>query len=155
MAKPHTPEVVELEPSAAALLREVVRMDGLPDFFGRAFHAVASAAAAQGVTLVGPPLGIYFGMPAETIDVGGGFPTDRPIDADDGVIAFTLPGGRAAQVLHVGPYDQMEATYNALMAWSAEQGLNLGPLMWECYLTEPDPAAQEATQTLIVWPLAD
>ena len=47
----------------------------------------------------------------------------------------------------------MQETYGRLMAWLGEQGVAPGPLMWECYLNEPDPARPEASQTLIVWPL--
>ena len=62
--------------------------------------------------------------------------------------------GRAAQVLHEGPYDEMSVTYGRLMEWFAEQGLTPAPMMWESYLNEPDPAAPEEAKTLIVWPIA-
>ncbi len=154
MAESRNPEVVDLEPRTAALLREVVRMDALPAYFERAFNTVARVVTAQKRTLAGPPLAMYFGMPSETVDVGAGFPVDGPLSPDAGVTTVPLPGGPAAQVLHVGSYDAMSATYQRLMAWVAEQGLRPGPIMWESYLTQPDPAAPEATQTLIVWPLA-
>lgn len=154
MAETPAPEIITLEPQPVALLRETVRMDALPDYFGRAFTSAARVAGMQGVPLAGPPVGVYYGMPSETADVGAGFPTAVAISPDAGVSAETLPGGRAAQVLHVGSYDSMQQTYGRLMAWLAEQGLTPGQVMWEVYLTEPDPAHPEATQTLIVWPLA-
>lgn len=147
------PEIVTLSPQPVAVLRETVRMDVLSDFFDRAFHAAARTASAQGVIIVGPPVGIYFGMPSETVDVGAGFPTDRPVSPDAGVSAETLPGGRAAQIVHQGSYDSMRQTYDRLLAWLSQQGLTPGPVMWESYLTEPNPAHPEETQTLIVWPL--
>lgn len=147
------PLIVTLQPTTVAALRETVRMDALPDFFDRAFHAVTAAATAQGVAIAGPPLGIYFSMPTDTVDVAAGFPTSAPVGDADDVSNVNLPGGRAVQLLHVGPYDTLERAYGALEAWVAEQSLALGPFMWETYLNEPvDPAT---TQTLIVWPLAD
>jgi len=154
MPEQPVPEIVSLEPRPAALLRETVRMDALVEYFDRAFHTVARVAGEQGVSFAGPPVGVYFGMPSETVDVGAGFPTDRPVTPDAGVTAETLPGGRAVQLLHVGTYDALVDSYGRLMAWVEAQGLTPGPLMWEVYLTEPDPAAPEATRTLIVWPLA-
>lgn len=150
----HTPTIVTLEPQHVAMLRETVRMDALTAFFDRAFHAVAALVEAQGVAFAGPPVGVYFGMPTETVDLGVGFPVDRPISPDAGVTAATLPAGPAAQVVHEGTYDSMAGTYERLMAWLAEQGREPGPLMWESYLTEPDDDHPESTQTLIVWPLA-
>lgn len=149
----HSPEIVTLAPQHVALVRGTVRMDALPDFFGRAFQATFQAAQAQGIALAGPPVGVYYGMPSETVDVGAGFPTEHPVTPDADVTAALLPGGAAAQVLHEGSYDALQETYGRLMAWLGEQGVAPGPLMWECYLNEPDPARPEASQTLIVWPL--
>ena len=154
MSDNHAPEIVTLEPRPVALLRETVRMDALTAYYDRAFHTVMSTVGAQGVSIAGPPVGVYYGMPSETVDVAAGFPTDRPIAPDAGVTPETLPGGRAAQILHVGSYDALQETYGRLQQWLGEQGLTPGPVMWETYLTEPDDAHPEATQTLIVWPLA-
>lgn len=149
------PQLVTLEPATVAALRETVPMAELPSFFDRAFHATMAAAQGQGVAVVGPPVGVYFGTPSETVDVAGGFPTAAPVAAADGVSAITLPGGRAAQILHVGTYDAMEQTYGRLTAWMGEQGIKTSDVMWEVYLTEPTPEAPESWQTLIVWPLAE
>lgn len=149
------PQIVTLQPATVAVVREVVPMKELSDFFSRAFHATMGAAHAQGVAVVGPPVGVYYGMPSETVDVAAGFPTAGPVAGEDGVSSASLPGGRAVQVLHIGSYDAMEQTYNRLMAWVEEQGLAPGDLMWETYLTEPTPEAPESMQTLITWPLAD
>ena len=149
------PEIVTLEPQPVGVVRERVPMTALPEFFGRAFHAVFEATAQQGVVVVGPPLGIYFGMPTDTVDVAAGFPTDRPVAPAGSVTGDTLPGGRAGQILHVGSYDAMAETYGRLMAWLSEQGLAAGPVMWESYLTEPDPDAVDATLTRITWPVVE
>lgn len=155
MTQTHAPEIVTLQPSPAALMRETVRLDALAPFFERAFTTVAGTVGRQGGTLTGAPIAVYYGMPSETVDVGAGFPTAGPITPDAGVVAETLPGGRAVQLLHEGPYEQLESTYGRLMGWLAGEQLTPGPVMWECYLNEPDPAAPEATRTLIVWPLAE
>lgn len=149
------PQLVTLEPVTLAALRETVPMNALPAFFGRAFNATYAAAQQQGIPVVGPPLGIYYSMPTDTVDVAAGFPTARPVAASGGVTPVELPGGRAAQVLHRGPYDTMEQTYNRLLAWVAERGLKAAKIMWESYLNEPLPDAPEATETLITWPLEE
>ena len=148
------PQIVILGPADAAVLRETVPMDALGEFFNRAFHATMAAAQAQGVPVVGPPFGMYFGMPSDTVDVAAGFPTASPVTERDGVTAVELPGGQAAQVLHVGSYDDLEKTYGRLMAWLGQQGLEPGPRMCESYLNEPDPDHPESAETLVTWPLA-
>ena len=148
---PTDPAIVELEPATAAVVRETVSMTALAEFFGRVFPATMAAAQAQGIELSGPPIAIYYGMPTDTVDVAGGFPTAEPVATDAGITSADLPGGRAVQVLHVGPYDTLEQTYGRLMAWIGEQGLTPGDVMWESYLNDPEES--ETAETLIVWPL--
>lgn len=151
----NAPELVTLAPTVVAVVREVVPMSELTTFFDRAFRAVAAAAGAQGVALSGPPFGAYYGMPTETVDLAAGFPVERELAASGDVTSATLPGGRAAQVMHVGSYDSLGQTYEQLMGWLRQEGLTPDSMMWESYLTEPDAAHPEATLTRITWPLAE
>ncbi|MCR8895448.1 GyrI-like domain-containing protein [Gordonia sp. GONU] len=156
MTDPSTePQIVELTPARVAVHREKVPMTGLPQFFDRSFHAVDDAMRNAGASVVGPPLGLYHGMPTDTVDVAAGFPTDRDVSVDGEVTTETLPGGRAAQILHIGSYDAMEQTYGRLMQWMQAQNLRPAGVMWESYLTEPDENDLSSMQTLIVWPLED
>ncbi|MCA1780877.1 MAG: GyrI-like domain-containing protein [Dermatophilaceae bacterium] len=151
-----TPELVTLEPTTAAVLRETVPMSELTDFFDRAFHAVMVTVQAQEVAVTGPPFAIYYGMPTDTVDLAVGFPTATPVSPADGVVAAELPGGRAAQLLHVGPYDQLESAYGRVMAWLSEKDHRPADVMWETYLNEPAPDGDPtANQTLITWPIVD
>lgn len=151
------PEVVTLPPMTVAVLRETAPMDALPQFFKRAYVAVGASLASRGIRISGPPMGIYHGMPTETADVSAGYPIEGEIDAPDGVHTETLPGGRAAQLLHVGLYDTLDQSYAKLVSWMTEQGLTPGPLIWETYLTEAPGAGgdPESTQTRITWSLLE
>lgn len=150
------PEIVTLSAMPVAVVREVVPMRQLTDFFDRAYRTVAATVGKQGVVITGPPVGVYFGTPTDTVDVAAGFPTDRPVTAEDAVTAETLPGGRAAQIMHVGSYDSLQQTYGRLMTWLQDQKLGGGPVMWESYLTEPTPGGdQHDMLTRITWPLAE
>jgi effector-binding domain-containing protein len=152
--EPGEPRVADVEEATVALIRERVPMDGLPDFFDRAFHVLGEAAAQGRLTIVGPPVGVYFGMPTDTVDVGVGFPVTGEVQGGVDVVVETLPAGPAASVVHAGSYDSMEQTYARLTHWVEDQGLAPGPVMWETYLTEPTPEADPADmRTLITWPV--
>lgn len=148
------PQVVTLEPATAAVVRETVPMGELTGFFDRAFRAVMEVAVAQEVAVTGPPFAAYHGMPGQSVDVSGGFPTATPVTPAGGVTAMTLPGGRAVQLMHAGSYDTLEESYGLLMTWMEHRGLARAPLMWETYLTEPTPDGDPAANlTLITWPI--
>lgn len=149
-----SPEVVELDPQEAVAVRGDVAIAELSGFFGRAFREAAEAASASGVDIVGPPFGFYPEMPTETVAVEAGFPVSAPAVTHGNAHRFVLPGGRAVQAIHTGPYDTMEDTYNDLQAWMAEQGLVPAVGMWECYLSDPQVELDPANwQTRIVWPI--
>lgn len=130
-------------------------MAELTEFFGRAFTEAARAAAAAGVEIVGPPFGFYPEMPTDVVVVEAGFPVSARPASDGEAHALLLPGGRAVHAIHVGPYDTMEQTYEAVQSWMTAEGLQPAVGMWESYLSdpeaEPDPAAW---RTGIIWPLA-
>jgi effector-binding domain-containing protein len=153
--QPTDPDIVTVEPTEVVLVRDRVPMGSLRDFFDRSFAALGEAAEQGRLRFAGPPVGVYHGLPDETVDVGVGFPTAGPVDLGEDLVVETLPGGRALQIVHLGSYDTLQETYARVMAWVAEQGLEPGPVMWETYLTEPTPDGDPADmRTMITWPLA-
>lgn len=149
-----TPELVTLQPTTAAVVRATVPMSELTAFFDRAFHAVMEAVQAQDASITGPPFAIYYGMPSETVDLAAGFPVTAAIEPSGEVTPSELPGGQAAQLLHVGSYDSLEGAYGQVIAWMGAHGHRPAEVMWESYLNEPSPDGDpSANQTLITWPV--
>jgi effector-binding domain-containing protein len=154
-----TPEIksAELHEQPTAVVRETVPVTGLREFFGRAYGAVLGAVRQQHAQLSGPPFALYRGTPSDVVDVEAGFPLDAPLPGagDGGVTAGSLPAGPAYEALHIGPYEDLEKTYQALIARMAAEAVAPAEEMWEYYLsdpgTEPDPARWK---TLVVWPVA-
>ncbi|MCC5952685.1 MAG: hypothetical protein JJU45_11380 [Acidimicrobiia bacterium] len=64
--------------------------------------------------------------------------------------------GTAARSTHHGSFDGLGEAWGRLGAFIGEQGRAPGPVMWECYLTEPSPDMDPADlRTELTWPLAD
>jgi effector-binding domain-containing protein len=145
---------VERAPQPIVGLREVVPMGDLSEFFGRAFAAAAAELARQGVEPAGPPVALYRGPFAETVDVVAGFPVKQAMTPAPGLVAASLPGGQIVATIHTGPYDALSMTYSQLSGWFAERGLTPAETVWEEYVVgpdvEPDPARW---QTRILFPV--
>jgi effector-binding domain-containing protein len=148
------PEIVEIEPETALVMSGEVPFAELVDFFTAAFTATAEAAVDAGVELAGPPVGYYPTTPTDIVTIEAGFPVSGPVESTEEVHPLVLPAGRAVVAMHVGPYDTLGETYEAVMAWMREHGLQpVGP-MWECYVTDPGENPDPATwETKIVWPI--
>jgi effector-binding domain-containing protein len=147
--------VTTIERQRAAAVRAEVPIEEIRAEFDRGFGEVVRVAEAQGVAITGPPFGFYPRMPTDTVEVAVGFPVSAPVTPNGDVIPFELPGGRVVTGIHVGPYENLEASYRELTDWAAAQGLSLAGHMWESYLTDPRAEPDPATwQTRITCPLA-
>lgn len=129
----------DIPTETVAVLHRLVPVSDLPAFFQEAFGQVAGALPAAGGSISGPPFGWYHATPTDGVDVSAGFPVAGDVHTPDGgVVVVERPGGRAAVGTHVGPYDTLEETYGAMLAWLAAQSLAPRGDMWEEYLTPPE-----------------
>ena len=65
-----------------------------------------------------------------------------------------LAEGRAAQVLHIGPYDQEPPTISALHAFIKAEGLTRAGRHHEIYLSDARRTAPEKLKTILRQPVA-
>ena len=137
------------------VMRTEATVEGIPEFLDRAYGAAAAHAQVSGVEIVGPPFARYevLNGPESGFSIEAGFPVSSAVDGSGVVEASALPGGPAAATWHIGPYDTMQPTYAATMAWIEEQGAAPSGPPWEVYYsdpsTEPDPTTW---RTEVIWP---
>lgn len=139
-----SPEVVTLEPRTTAVVQAVVPMADLRAFFDRSFGELAAALADQGVAPTGPAFALHHRRPDDTADLEVGFPTARAVEPAGEVVAGSLPGGRAARLVHQGGYDGLGEAWGRLVAWAGEQGSQPDGPFLEVYVTEPRPDVDPA-----------
>ncbi|GEL16199.1 GyrI-like domain-containing protein [Pseudonocardia asaccharolytica] len=150
------PELVSVHPATTAVIRGVVAMADLRNFFDRSFRMLAETISTQGVDIVSPAFGLYRGHPGDTVDLEVGFVTDPAIRPEDEVIAGSLPGGHVARAVHVGGFDGLGSSWERLRTWIQERGLAPGTARWEFYVTEPSPEMDPCDlRTELNWPVAD
>ena len=138
------------------MVRDTVPVSDLPDFFGRAFGAVAAAAAGQDIELVGEPFAFFASAPTDVVEVAAGFRVSAAFEPSGDVAPMELPGGRAVTAVHVGTYDSMDETYKDIHRWMAAQRLTPAGHMWESYLSDPSTGPDPSTwRTRVIWPVDD
>ena len=128
--------------------------DRIGDAMGRALGRAFAVAERVGATPTGAPFARYVHLGPDRIEFEAGVPVDHPVDGGDGARHGVLGGCRAGVAGHVGPYDTLSATYEALMDWLAGRGDRPTGPMWEHYLSDPDREPDPATwRTEIFVPL--
>ena len=140
-----TPRIVELSERQAA----VVGIDGttaeLPALIGEAFDLTSTAIRESGAAFAGPPFARYHAF-GERISAEVGFPFTGTLHETDRVRVSSLPGGRAVETTHIGPYEAIGDSWERARAWLGEHELVPAAAPWECYLTGPDEPGPPITE---------
>jgi effector-binding domain-containing protein len=164
-SKTPTIEIVELEaqPTAAVRIRQPMGELDLGAAFGRSLPMVAERIASEGGSVAGPSYGRYHQFGPDVVDVEIGFPVEaapsglRSLEAvpPGDVGRSELPGGPVARAVHLGSYDGLSGTYDALHDWiHAQPGFDDGDGPWESYVDMPqDMADPSGARTEVIWPL--
>jgi effector-binding domain-containing protein len=140
------------QPTAAIRLTRPLEQIGaaMAEAFPKIYHAVVSA----GMEPAGEPLARYFDMDAEATTFECAIPVPQPFTASGEVEPGSVGGGQAACAIHVGPYDTIGQTWEALMAWLTEQGKAPAGPFWECYVDDPEEIDVSELKTELYVPVA-
>ena len=80
------------------------------------------------------------------MDVDFGVEIVREFETAGEVKPVWTPAGEVAVAVHVGPYDKMHSTHQALHAWMKEKSRSSAGWSWEIYGDwNEDPAKLETT----------
>lgn len=139
--------------ATTAVVRSSLLVSEIPGFMSHAFRGVTHILASQGISLAGPPFAKYHHVDGDRFSVEAGFPTTSAVLPTDDVVASSLPGGFAAVMTYVGPYDEMKPAYEALAEWIVRNGGTPSGDPWEIYFTDPaEEPDQQKWRTEIVMP---
>ena len=75
-----------------------------------------------------------------------GVQLDQPCALTGRVVASALPAGTAAMTVHRGPFGDVGAAHDAILAWCSAQGHRLRGIRWEVYGPHNDDPAQQWTE---------
>ncbi len=109
----------------------------LPELLGELFGEVYGHIAGQGGQPSGMPFTRYYDMDGVNVDFECGMPVASPMAGAGRVRAGELPACTVATVTHMGPYDNLPQSWNALLSWMGSEGLEPAGPPWEVYVTDP------------------
>jgi effector-binding domain-containing protein len=142
------PKIDQRSEQAYLGIRTRTPMDGLPTVIPRLIGEVFGFLGQQGIEPVGAPFIRYHVINMQSnLDVEIGVPTAQPAPGNGHIKAGSLPAGRYASLVHVGPYPELLQANAALLEWGKEHGVRWDQFddpngdafvaRYESYLSEP------------------
>lgn len=146
-------EIRKAKAQKTVMIRTTAPASALPQVMGDVYGELGAFMGQRGITPAGPPYAMYYNMDMEALDVEMGFPVAADAPVEGRIKMGKLPAGKIAAAVHTGPYAKLEETYNKLMAYVKEQGLETEEWMYEYYLNSPMEMAPEELRTEICYPI--
>lgn len=122
----------------------------------KSFATLSELFAKAKAPMTGMPLAHYITYDDASTTFELGFPCRSEDEAAlraAGLSIGTSPEGRSMTATHIGPYDTVGSTYNAMIAAMEAKGLVPAKDMWEIYFSPPETPPAEI-RTDVVWPIA-
>ena len=115
-------KMVEQAAQPAMSVRTRSSVQDLPQILGPNFGKIMGNIQSSGEQMAGAPFVAYYNMDMQDLDIEIGIPSSKALPNKDDIKASEIPAGKYATVIHVGPFDKMEGTYEALQKWIDENG---------------------------------
>lgn len=111
----------------------------------------------QGLTPVGPPLGIFYNDPTVVKEAdlkwAIGFPVADGTKVAEPLIVKKTTFKKAAVYLHIGPYEESDKAYEIILKYIDEKGYKVIWPTFEKYLNDPQTVKPQELQSQIIVPV--
>jgi effector-binding domain-containing protein len=144
-----TCEAREFNSVPALTIRAHTTMHDIAPLFNSGFREILELLKTQGLTPVGPPFARYYNMDMNAVDVEFGFPVPGSANGNGRVSNSSTPSGNAATSIYIGPYEEIEPAYDALMKWADDNGRTLSGEAYEIYLNDPSVTPPDQLKTQV------
>jgi len=150
-------EIINLEPQIVIGIRKKGYYREIAEMLPKLYEY----ASRKGAEFSGMPAFICHESPEEVEEANktGGAdievvaPIANSIEETNEIHCYTLPGGKMAKIIHKGPYDTCETTYNELFKWIEKNNKRIIGSIREVYLNDPREVGPEETLTEIYAPI--
>lgn len=154
----HEVTIIDIPPQLVLGMRRKGKYEQIAVMIAELVHYMSKA----GVEICGPPIYLWHEKTVEaackadetgTAEIEVAWPVCGTAPGTAEIRQYTLPGGRMARILHQGPYQECESTYQYLFDWLARNRMVITGPIREMYLNDPVTVPPEGILTEIQAPV--
>lgn len=133
-------------------IRTRTPVQGLPQLIGTSYSKMAAYLKELGEQLSDIPFVAYHNMDMQDLDVEIGFPVVKKLPDKGDIKASSIPEGKVIFCMYRGAYHEIEPTYNEMLQYLKDNGLELRGASYEYYYNGPN-FPEEDYLTKIIMPV--
>ncbi len=125
-------------------MKSTCQTDSIGIDMGKVYTKLAGYLKEKQIQPTGPSLSVYYAYSPESIEYEAGFPINAEgVTVDDDQLGISgIPAGKYVKAIHMGHYEGLKDTHEAINAYISNNGLNVIGAPWEEYvkdmMSEPD-----------------
>jgi len=146
-----TPFTIEqMDKQLAFTVRTRSPQKDLGNVIGKTYNEIMTYMSSINEAPTGLPFIGYFNMDMDDLDIEIGMISTKTLPNKDPMHMSEISEGKFVVTVHTGPYETLVQTYNEMMKWIGEQGLDASGIGYELYLNAPGQVADEELETKIL-----
>ncbi|MEX1329727.1 MAG: GyrI-like domain-containing protein [Desulfobacterales bacterium] len=147
-------QVKNVSPQYVLLLKGKSSVQNIGQDMGAMYGKIYDYMGTKTINPVGPPIALYFSAPGPEWEIGVAVPVPAGTGGQGAIEATTLPGGKMVLTMHIGPYEKLNESWNALSDWIKKNKYNPAGPGREVYLHGPSQESDPAKfRTELLWPV--
>ena len=146
-------EIKEMKEKLALMIRKTTSIQDMPSVLGQCFGEIIQYVMESGAAEPVESFVIYHNMDMSNLEIDVGFTVSESLPDKGNIISSSIPAGKYAVALHVGPYETLNQTYDELTGFVDERKQTVDNWVYEVYLNNPMDNPDEPAKTMIYFPL--
>ncbi len=146
-------EIKEKSTQPTLIIRKKTSVQNLSELLGKSYGEIIIYIMELGEQPSGPPYVAYYNTDMLNLEIEIGFPVSKKFSDKGDIKSSEIPGGKFANCLYIGPYNEIAAAYNALTEWIENNGYESTGVAYEIYLNDPRETPPHDLKTQIMFPL--
>ena len=146
-------EIKDMKEKLALMIRKTTSIQDMPTVLGQCFGEIIQYVMEDGAAEPVESFVIYHNMDMSNLEIDVGFTVTESLPGRGQIISSSIPAGKYAVALHVGPYETLNETYDELTRFVEERKQTVDNWVYEVYLNNPMDNPDEPAKTMIYFPL--
>jgi effector-binding domain-containing protein len=145
-------EILQKREQPTLFIRTKTKVENLPIIIGESYGKMSAYLQEIGEFLSEVPYVAYYNMDMQNLEVEIGFPVSKALSGKGDIKSGCIAAGKVVFCIYRGAYGEMEATYNEMAEWIADNKYEPTGIVFEHYYNGPGFPESEML-TMIVMPL--